>query len=363
MGRFSGLQQLKAAHHVHTRNSDGAQRLYSVLEDHYSKNYDIVMITDHDSLTPDWVTKRHGLTQERFDEMAIGLGRDGRSMLQIPNTNEQSTHDHVCTYFTSYHTFGAFGNDTFLDDPHFVSHGKMFMEFPGEPEQYTLSALQSTLQAVQSQNGLSILNHPGRYTGGQSGATGPSNDQVQIDKYADLFLTYSTCVGMSIINKKDGESRTDRILWDNINSKTIPQGKYVWGFSNDDTHYNHHTGFAFNVMVMPENTEQEFRKAMKEGSFYAVSLVARREGVGLNIRTDDPLPNIPTPLIKDIEVTKTSITISAQNYTQIDWITDGTAKIPSGPTVDLSALTDGSFVRANVIGSGGIAFSQPFSLL
>ena len=62
-----------------------------------------------------------------------------------------------------------------------------------------------------------------------------SNNPTTVSKYVDLFKKYDSLVGMEIINKKDGDSYSDRILWDNILTKTMPE-RPVWGFSNDDTH-------------------------------------------------------------------------------------------------------------------------------
>jgi hypothetical protein len=166
---------------------------------------------------------------------------------------------------------------------------------------------------------------------------------------------------MEIINKKDDESRSERILWDNILQRTTPQGRNVWGFSNDDTHSNAATGYSFNVFVMPDNTLTNFNAAMYAGHFYAVARVARREGLRLGGTNDNLIGQ--TPEITNITVNKktASIIIEAKNHTRIDWISDG-KEIASGNTINLISKKEeiGSYVRANVIGTGGIAFTQPF---
>jgi len=161
---------------------------------------------------------------------------------------------------------------------------------------------------------------------------------------------------MEIINKKDGESRNDRILWDNINTMTIPQGRTVWGFSNDDSHSNSAIGFSFNMFEMPMNGLEQFRAAMRSGSFYVVAKVAWNEGV------NNQDLNTPTPVVTSVAASAASITVTAENYHRIDWITEGTRVIAQGNTIDITALAGelGCFVRANIIGSGGIVFTQPF---
>lgn len=84
---------------------------------------------------------------------------------------------------------------------------------------------------------------------------------------------------MEIINKIDNESRYDRILWDNILKVMMPEGRNVWGFSNDDTHSLNATGYSFNMMLMPELTIASTREAMENGTFYAVSRVSRVDGI------------------------------------------------------------------------------------
>lgn len=327
-GLFTGDMRFKAALHVHSTNSDGVNPLYSVIEEHYRKGYDVLAITDHNVLTRSWVSANRSITPERFDEIAAGVGRDGRKMLQIPDTNEigQAWHDDIHSSFSDF-----------------------------MPTQWFSDGLSRTLQQIQNRNGLSHLNHLGRYTGGQSDRN-QSDNPVHINKYVNLFMTFSTCVGMEIINRKDGESRNDRFLWDNINAATIPQGLHIWGFANDDTHSNIDTGFAFNVLVMPENTLEQFANAMQFGSWYAVSTVAHNENVNnVNLL-------IPTPIIKSITQDGDRFTIVAENYNTIDWITEGTRTIATGETIKLGEVAGpvGAFVRANVIGSGGIAFTQPF---
>ena len=333
---YSGIDwqnygQYKAVLHAHTMNSDGVNLFWDVIEEHYNKNYDIVAIMDHDVLTIDWVSAADGLTQERFTEISCGTDRDGRGMLQIPYTIEQSQAEHLNTFFVNYIN----------------------------PDNTTLGA---SIKRVEELGGISHINHPGRYTGGEAGGINgenASNNPQNIQKYVDLFMEFPSCVGMEIINKKDGESTSDRILWDNILKRTIPQGRYVWGFSNDDTHWNNDTGYSFNVFVMPENTLDNFKAAILSGSFYAVAKVSRRE-LGDSFEAEGPVP-----VITGIEVNNSarSVTITAGHYSKIEWISEGTV-IAEGNTIRLEnhEQQTGCYIRANIIGPGGIAFTQPFGI-
>jgi len=350
--------QYKAALHLHTTNSDGNATPAQLLEELYRRGYDIVTITDHiqnippedpwpNAITPDWVSITNGLTQTRYDEIAAGEGRGGRGMLMIPYTGEQSQHDHINTYFANYN------NPT----------GTVYTT-PAE----IYAAMRETLQAVQNLGGLARINHPSRYTGGAAtsgpsggtgGATGAniSNNPDTVNKYVDLFMDYSACVGMEIVNRQDGDSASDRILWDNILKQTIPLGRNVWGFADDDYHGSASStdavlGSSFNMFLMSGLTQDAFRQAMVSGSFYAVAKVAKRElGNGF-------IAAGSTPIITSIAVNQATITMSAGNFNRIDWISEGKV-IGTGETLNVSTNPNvGVYVRANVMGLGGIAFTQ-----
>ena len=48
---------------------------------------------------------------------------------------------------------------------------------------------------------------------------------------------------------------------------------------------------------------------------------------------------------------------------RIDWLTEGTETVAQGDTVAVRSGAMGLFVRANVIGPGGVAFTQPFRVI
>lgn len=333
MGLFANKRQYKAAHHVHTTNSpspNGAARLIRVVEEHYKRGFDIVAITDHNFLTREWPTTRYGPALARVAEMAVGVDRNGRSMLMIIETMEQSGSDHICTFLMDSTTDGT----TLLPN----------------------ATAELILPMVTSRNGLAHLNHTGR-TKGDSQIT----NNTLIDRYVGLLRACDSCVGVEIVNSPIRyRDYNDREMWDILNTRCLPQ-RLVWGFANDDSHANEEIGFAFNMMVMAENSEVEFRMAMERGSFYAVSRVIPTKTSGVYEVNNRNL-NAATPIIRDIEVSGAQIAIAAENYNAIDWITEGTHLVGTGATMDVSALAN-SFIRANVVGTGGIAFTQPFRVV
>lgn len=335
--------QYKADFHAHSNESDGSPQPYETIEEHYKKGYDILALTDHNVCNTTWNRKddptgkdREYLTDQRLSEITYGTDRDNRGMVAIMNSDEQSVSDHLNTFFT------PFNNE----------HG---------------ATLESNIAKTQELGGICHINHPGRYTGGKntSGTAGEeaSNNPETIKKYTDLFMKYDAVVGMEIINKLDGDSYSDRILWDNILKETMPEGRFVWGFSNDDTHSTAATGHSYNMMLLPSNNPENVRKSMENGTFYASAKVAKREGYTI---TDLSVINdYQPPIITNIQVDndEDTITINGEYYNQVEWIADGKV-IATGNTIDLNDHEGeiNSYVRAQLKGNEGISFTQPFGV-
>ena len=335
--------QYKADFHAHSNESDGSPQPYETIEEHYKKGYDILALTDHNVCNTTWNRKddptgkdREYLTDQRLSEITYGTDRDNRGMVAIMNSDEQSVSDHLNTFFT------PFNNE----------HG---------------ATLESNIAKTQELGGICHINHPGRYTGGKntSGTAGEeaSNNPETIKKYTDLFMKYDAVVGMEIINKLDGDSYSDRILWDNILKETMPEGRFVWGFSNDDTHSTAATGHSYNMMLLPSNNPENVRESMENGTFYASAKVAKREGYTI---TDLSVINdYQPPIITNIQVDndEDKITIDGEYYNQVEWIADGKV-IATGNTIDLNDHEGeiNSYVRAQLKGDEGISFTQPFGV-
>lgn len=335
--------QYKADFHAHSNESDGSPQPYETIEEHYKKGYDILALTDHNVCNTTWNRKddptgkdREYLTDQRLSEITYGTDRDNRGMVAIMNSDEQSVSDHLNTFFTPFNNEQG-------------------------------ATLESNIAKTQELGGICHINHPGRYTGGKntSGTAGEeaSNNPETIKKYTDLFMKYDAVVGMEIINKLDGDSYSDRILWDNILKETMPEGRFVWGFSNDDTHSTAATGHSYNMMLLPSNNPENVRESMENGTFYASAKVAKREGYTI---TDLSVINdYQPPIITNIQVDndEDKITIDGEYYNQVEWIADGKV-IATGNTIDLNDHEGeiNSYVRAQLKGDEGISFTQPFGV-
>ncbi|MCL2709840.1 MAG: hypothetical protein FWE95_03070, partial [Planctomycetaceae bacterium] len=161
----------------------------------------------------------------------------------------------------------------------------------------------------------------------------------------------------------------------NILMQTMPKGKTVWGFSNDDSHGLAETGFNYNVMLLPELTADATRKALEAGAFYAVGRVDRRLGIntfdrdgnimrsGGSAATAYLYTEMKAPSISRIVVSGNTITIEGADYDYIGWVADG-VEIFRGNTINLNAHAGrvNSYIRAHVVGKGGVAYTQPFGV-
>ena len=335
--------QYKSALHTHSTRSDGANTLAQMIEEKYRQDFDIVAMTDHNITNYSWTAGLGRLDEARYNAMVAGTAPKmnldgtlaasarGRPILRLSHTNEQSNGEHMNSFFADFNNASG-------------------------------ATLESNIVATENANGISFINHIGRYSHRNNPDTAigvqVSNDPEQINKYADLFLAYPSCVGMEIMNRRDRETYADRVLWDNILKVTVPEGRNVWGFSTDDSHSNapSENGNSYSMLIMPALTEAAARKAMEDGHHYAVAKVSKFE-LGNSFYGDGRFP----PTIKSITVNAGSITITTENITRIDWISDGVvigSTTASTTTFDVTKV--GSYIRANLMGPGGIAFTQPF---
>ena len=340
--------QYKANFHTHSTNSDGINSVRDMVEKYYAMGYDILGITDHNFLSLNWnAIGFSSITAKRLNEISTGLGRSGNPMISIDYSAEQSSVEHINTFWASFiNTYDDMQTDVILK--------------------------------CESLGGISHINHPSRYTGGYAAddkiSAAASNNITNIKKYTNIFLEYSSCVGMEIISKLDSDSKGDRILWDNILERTTPHDRFVWGFAGDDAHSREAAGYAWNVMLMPELNQAETRTAMENGAFYAVSRVSRFDGInryypdGVEICDEGNESTLyllgqSAPGISRIEVIGSTIAISGTDYDTIEWIADG-AFIAVGETIELNDYLRyiGSYVRAQLKSETGIAFTQPFGI-
>ncbi|NMP38373.1 MAG: hypothetical protein GX051_09700 [Clostridiales bacterium] len=340
--------------HCHSNVSDGELPLNEVIEEHYRLDYDILAVTDHMTLGTAWdvapepveimrlIKKdRTGmlpivpLTSQRRQEILTGVGRDGRPMLEITTGVELN---------------GAVPSNSHLNG-YFADYGQGLIGIDGDYE--------TPVKEVDARGGITFLDHLGNYTQAYSKEDPSiSSDPFYVNKFSRIFLDYSSCLGMGLASGSDTHTTYDRILYDNILKTTIPYGRVPWSFTFSDAHSAGEYDRAYTIHWMPELTVDAFRDSMENGTFFSFSQYSNWE-IGNEFKGEGAAPTVNRITVDDNADT---ITIDAENYDAVTWVSDGKI-IATGATIDLDEYSDevGCYVRAYLTGPGGVLFVQPFT--
>lgn len=343
---------LKAALHTHTIASDGEPNIDESVEMHYDLGFDILAITDHMINAVPWnevpktvpimtllkKDRNQGkelspLTDERYHEILTGVGRNGRGMLDVPLGNELN---------------GAVPRDTHINSL-FADYGQGLIGVSGDYE--------TPAREVEKRGGITFLNHLGNFTQAwDKGDPSISRQPKYVNKFARIFLDYPSCVAMDINSGTDAHTGYDRILWDEVLQKTIPNGRNVSCITFSDSHGLDQDDRAFTVMMEPENTVAALRTCLETGAYFGISRHALAE-LGESFEGSGP-----TPIVTRIAVDQSAdkITLTGANYDEITWVSNGKI-IATGESLDLNDYADlGCYVRAYLTGPGGICYTQAF---
>jgi histidinol phosphatase-like PHP family hydrolase len=339
----------KANLHTHSAVSDGLNSMPRVVEEYYKQGYDILAMTDHGSVNRGWnvlpqpvpilgypsiINWPRKMTQARYEEVTTGSDRGGRGMTDVPYGIELNAgvirKNHVNGFFCDYGQ-NMWGKENDFETP---------------------------IAGVEKAGGLSHINHPGDWLG-SSGDVNIAKDPKNIKFFADLLKKYHSCLGIEVLNEHDSATRNDRVLWDGLLESCIPAGRNVWGFSNSDSHLLQDINTEFEYFMMPSNTVANVRTAMENGTFFACGRFARPE-LGDSFVGVGDVPSVTNIIVNDAA---DQITIQGTGYDKIEWIAKGEV-IATGNNIDLNAYESqiGHYVRAQLIGPGGICFTQAFAL-
>lgn len=341
--------QYKSMLHAHTLYSDGEMDIKDVVEEYYAQDYDVLAITDHGVVNQGWDKKPEMLpligynqyikrltpvSAERYAEITSGADRDGRGMLDVPMGIEMNgvvmRKNHVNGFFCGYGQ-GLWGIEEDYETP---------------------------VAETEKAGGLSFINHPGDFYAAHHDIT-RAKDPENLKIWADIFMKYKSCVGIEVYNEGDSVARYDRVIWDQLLMYTVPRGRVIWGFSNDDSHVLSTIGLTAEMMLMPENTVENLRTAMENGTFFACSTISKVE-MGDEFRGTGDFAKVTRIDIDEATDTITATIESTTDYT-VEWVADGEV-IATGDSINLRDYSDeiGSYVRFQIKNEGGIVLSQPF---
>ena len=348
----------KGATHVHTVRSDGDIELNDMIEKYYSLGFQALALTDHGTVNYSWTKDqkrlsifgyqyfKHGnvdeLTEERYQQITTGSDRGGDGMTEVPlgiELNGSSTAKcHVNSYYAD------------------CGHGDLELDSKW-PE--------DAVKKSQAAGGICHINHVGEWTEGRHDINTYNEEFVK--KFASIFLNYSACIGMELVNTKDNRTHNDRYLYDETLKLTAPQGRNIWGFCEDDAHDFGDVENNAQYFIMPKNTQANIRTSMENGTFFACSKTSKNDWeLGNGFEAQGPFPMVSRV---NVDNETNQISINPYNAHTVKIVADGkvigeksVANDNDTITFDLNDYEDqiNSYVRIYILGKGGICYVQPF---
>ena len=360
----------KGSLHSHTTYSDANYSLEVMVKEAYARDFDFLAIADHGITGVDWdeAPFRHPLylyqhllgyevkhlTTEEYEAIKNGTYNDrGFGMTPVLGANEFNnlslTKNHVNGHFLDANvgnTFAGAENEKGFDD---------------------------ALAFIDEHGGLSYINHPGDWLNSNANHN-IVNDPYSISFFGNLILKYDSCLGIEILNERNGTTGYDRVLWDNLLMYTLPYGKNVIAFSNNDTHWPETIDSSFSVFMMEENTQEEIKETMQSGAFFGITRRLRANDlneIGPATEIDCVDSGIPYPMFTNIAVDGHSVSVSTKDSKTLQWIANGkvikTVDVANGGSYTLNldeieGSEDFAYIRAELFGDGGLCCSQAFVL-
>ena len=355
--------------HTHSTFSDSEIDLVNTILEHYEQGFDFVSMTDHGVTGVEWNKKPYqrllysynillGKEQNCFTDeeyyalldgsyplRATGEAR-GRGMTCVRGGNELNA-----LTLSKSHVNGIFLPADFGNTNIGFENGYRF-----------------AVNQVDEQGGLSFINHPGDWLDAELEKV---YDEDSLEYFKEIFMDYDTCLGMEVFNEKNNATPYDRILWDNLLMKTLPYGRNIIGFSNNDTHEKKTVDSSCSVFMMEENTEESIRETMQSGSFFMITRKMRANdiiGPAQEIDVMDQL--LPYPMFNKLVVDGHKITSNVREADYIQWVANGKVIFRQDVTsatedivLDLDKIEgseDFLYVRAELYGEGGICATQAF---
>ena len=390
--------EYKTQLHSHTNASDGFLTIDEFVRIHYAANYDIVALTDHGTINQGWnnepelVPLMRFIKKDRTNMADIIPIPQGDYEAYLDGTNENKTYVTKDGY-----TLTRTKENGMLDVPKGIElnmatpiadcHLTGYFSDYGQGLAGVFGDYETPSKGVMADGGISYLSHVGEYvyTEKNSGEfVGQKVDDYYATKFARLFLDYAgSSLGMGINSATDAHTKCDRILYDQVLQKTIPNGVVPWGITFSDSHNENAVNDAYTMCWMPELTIEAFRECQEKGQFFSVSHYG--DGVELNGMEEMPgyveqnvydtksywLDNTPGVTRLTVDQENDTITVEAKDANIITWVSDGNVikreeLVDGKATLDLHGdeLLDEAYlyVRFYLSGDNGICYSQPMVL-
>ena len=356
--------------HSHSTYSDADVDLATMIKEYYNQDYTFLANSDHGITGVEWNrpqptlalytyqyllgNKVAHLTDEEFEGITTGTYPlyDGtvrnEKMVCVTGANELNnltlTKSHVNGFFLPEGVGNGFGG--------------------------TENGYEDAIAFVEKHGGLSHINHPGDWLESNKDISAVS-DPENVHFFADILLRYDSCLGIEVFNERNGTTPYDRILWDNLLMETLPYGKNVIGFSNNDAHRTEDIDTSFSVFMMEENDVDHIKETMQTGAFFAITRILRANDIiGPSEEIDVRNTDLPYPMFTKVDVEGHTISVNTTDAQTIQWIADGkvikTADVTNGAASlnldEIEGAEDFTYVRAELFGEGGMCLTQAFAI-
>lgn len=390
--------EYKTQLHCHTNASDGFLTIDEFVRLHYAANFDIVALTDHGTINKGWnnepelVPLMRLIKKERTNMADVIPIPQDEYEAYLDGTNDNITYTTKDGYtLTRTHENGMLdipqGIELNMATPVADCHLTGYFSDYGQGLAGVFGDYETPSKGVMDAGGISYLSHVGEYVYTDKDSenyVGQLIDDYYPTKFARLFLDYQgSSLGMGINSATDAHTRCDRILYDQILQKTIPNGVVPWGNTFADSHNENAVNDAYTMCWMPEFTVEAFRECQEKGQYFSISHYSN--GVELNGMEEMPgfveqdvydtkaywLDNTPGVSKITVDQKNDTITVEGTNANIITWVSNGNvikreALVDGKATLDLhkDELLDTPYlyVRFYLSGDNGICYAQPMVL-
>jgi len=184
--------------------------------------------------------------------------------------------------------------------------------------------------------------------------------EAAVAYYAEYFHKFDHLIGLEVHNgtRPLEEYYLDRELWDKLLSEMMPE-RPVWGLATDDMHQTHHLGRDWVTIPLETLDKESVHQALMGGSFYFSSILVyegERPDAERTPRIESLEHDEDAGLIR-IRATEKGEKLREEAYI---WISNGEV-VHTGPVIHYHSLeTVGSYLRAEIAGSGGTTYTNPF---
>ena len=204
--------------------------------------------------------------------------------------------------------------------------------------------------AEMNGNGIAYFAHPNRSTTNES-------------YWYNLFEKYDVVYGMEVFNAGQAQKNYSENVWDYILTKSMPE-RAIWGSASDDAHSNGAIATGWQVMLLSDDemNKDGLYNCLKNGNSFLTTIC-------VNPLTDDEIMydavigDIPyfTSVVVDEE--NSTITVTAEDYIKLEWVSANGDVVSTSPTLDLNATYGvDKYVRCRIYGTGGMSHTQPIGI-